>query len=747
MGSSTIAGARAIHAGCFALTLTLAVLAGAPASAQAQGQGQAALFNVAVPSFTDEQAARGKALYQSNCQMCHGADLAGGQFGPAVAGATFRAQWNGQSPGSLFSFISNNMPPTGPGSLSNAAYSDIDAYLLAANGVGGGSTELVAGQAPPPQAGRGRRGGLPLWGPPNYDARYKAAMAQQTALLDRMTPVTEQTLRDPPDSDWLMYRRTYSSLGYSPLKQINKSNVAELRAAWTWPLHVSPDEITPLVHDGILFIKSGDAIQALNGATGDLLWQYVRALPDTLNHGRAAVAKSMAIYQGQLYAPTADGHVIALDDRTGKVLWDHQILTPEETAQGVRVDGGPIVVKDKVIMGVSFSTPLKGGCFIFALDAHSGNEVWRFHTVARPGEPGGDSWNGAPVDQRYGGAVWTAGSYDPALNLIYFGTGNTYDTATLLMPQPYQGKSNDGLYTESTVALNPDTGKLVWYYQHMQRDVWDLDWVFEQSLINLPVDGRQKQLLVTGGKIAVFDALDRNDGKYEFSKDAGLQNVVVAIDPKTGHKTINPMLTPEAGKTKLLCPHGGGARSWPATSYDPATHILYVPLVESCADFTWIPRDAAQTAAGGMDMHFLLRPRPDSDGNFGRIEAINLQTRQIVWTDRQRAPIASAMLATAGGIAFNGARDRWFRAYDSATGKVLWKARLDAVPSSTPITYSIDGNEYVAVVAGGGGAHESTWPTLTPEINDPPEGTMLWIFRLPQPQSAADSASDSAAGR
>jgi alcohol dehydrogenase (cytochrome c) len=725
MGNSSILGRSVLAA---------ALLAGASAAAQAQGGG---FFNGAAPSFTTAQAEHGKALYQSNCQMCHGPDLSGGQFGPAITGAAFKAQWGAQAPGALFSFVSTNMPPTGPGSLSNASYSAIDAFLLQANGVAAGSTELVSGNAPaapPPQQGlTARRRGAPIWGPPNYDAKYKAAVARQDALLDRLTPVTDATLRDPPDSDWLMYRRTYNSLGYSPLRQINQSNVAQLGVAWTWPLHVSPDEITPLVHDGILFIKSADAIQALNGATGDLLWEYVRPLPDALNHGRAAVAKSMAIYGDTLYAPTADGHVIALDARTGKIRWDHQILTPDETAHGVRVDGGPIVVKGKVIMGVSFSTPLKGGCFIFALDANSGNEDWRFHTVARPGEPGGDSWNGAPVDQRYGGSVWTAGSYDPAANLIYFGTGNTYDTATLLMPQPYGGKSsNDGLYTESTVALNPDTGKLVWYYQHMKRDVWDLDWVFEQSLINLPVDGQQKHLLVTGGKIAVFDALDRNDGKYEFSKDAGLQNVVVAIDPKTGEKTINPALKPEAGKTKLLCPHGGGARSWPATSYDPATHILYVPLVESCADFTWIPRDAAQTAAGGMDMHFVLRPRPDSDGNFGRVEAINLQTRKIVWTDRQRAPIASAMLATAGGIAFNGARDRWFRAYDSATGKVLWKIRLDAVPSSTPISYSIGGTQYIAVVAGGGGAHESTWPILTPEIRDPPGGTMLWIFKLPQ---------------
>ena len=192
-----------------------------------------------------------------------------------------------------------------------------------------------------------------------------------------------------------------------------------------------------------------------------------------------------------------------------------------------RLDGAPIVAKGKVIMGVSLGiTNPGGGCFIVGLDAQTGDEVWRFHTIAHPGEPGGDSWNGAPTDQRFGASVWTAGSYDPKLNLVYFGTGNTYDVATLLQPHPEKGKSNDGLYTDSTVALDPDTGKLVWYYQHMNRDVWDLDWAFEQLLITLPLNGKPTDLVVTGGKMALFDAVDRANGKYEFSKDLGLQNLV-----------------------------------------------------------------------------------------------------------------------------------------------------------------------------------------------------------------------------
>ncbi len=430
---------------------------------------------------------------------------------------------------------------------------------------------------------------------------------------------------------------------------------------------------------------------------------------------------------------------MALAARTGKLLWDRQIFT---TAQGARngqaegvalhLDGGPIVAKGKVVVGVSLGIAnARGGCFIVALDAATGEEAWRFDTVAQPGQPGGDSWNGAPADQRYGAGVWTAGSYDPELNLVYFGTGNTYDTKTLLSPRQETGPWNYGLYTDSTLALDPDTGRLAWHFQHVHRDVWDLDWVFEQTLIDLPVDGRPRSLVVTGGKIALFDAMDRATGRFVFSRDLGVQNLVLSVDPRTGEKTINPALEPEPGKAKLLCPGSSGARSWPTTAYNPATHILYVPMIEDCADWTYQPRDAAATAAGGIDMRFVPRHMPDADGNFGRLEAINLATGQVVWTRRQRAAVASSMLATAGGIVFNGSVDRTFSAYDEMTGKVLWRARLNASPSSSPITYSVKGQQYVAVVTGGGGAFDAQGRGLNPEIDNPAGGTTLVVFKLP----------------
>ena len=357
--------------------------------------------------------------------------------------------------------------------------------------------------------------------------------------LDRLTPVTDAQLQNPPAGEWLTWRRTYDDLGFSPLKQIDRANVAGLRVAWTWSLPNGPNENTPLVHDGVIFVHSfGDRVQALDAATGDLLWHYARQLPEG---DRPSVKRNLSIYGGTLLVPTSDSHLVALDIKTGRVVWDHEIGDYKQN----RVSGGPLVAKGKVMQGVTGSSP--GGNYIVALDAATGREAWRFYTIARPGEPGGDSWNGLPLEKRNGGSVWTAGSYDPALNLVYFGVAQTYDTGPLLHPVNQPGITNDALYTDSTVALNPDTGKLVWHFQHMPNDQWDLDWAFERQLIKLPVNGTMRTIAVTAGKEAIYDAVDAATGKYDFSIDLGLQNVVTAIDPKTGAKTINPKVVPGDG--------------------------------------------------------------------------------------------------------------------------------------------------------------------------------------------------------
>jgi len=683
------------------------------------------------------QADRGKDLFAANCASCHGAGLVGGEFGPPLAGPTFASHWSGRPPADLAGFINARMPPSAAGSLGAPAAADLAAYILQVDsGAGGGSAPApaatqAAASAPP----------TPLSSKPIRDPDLAQATARRMAPLAGLGPVTDAMLRRPPDGDWLMWRRTYQTLGFSPLAQINRTNVKALGSAWSWSLPASQNEITPLVHDGVMFVQSGDTVQALNAANGDLLWQYIRTLPSEGTEARGTRVKTMAIYQDRLFAAFVDGHVVALDVRTGKPVWDHAALTDAEAsnrgrADGVsfHLDGGPIVAKGKVILGVSLGTDTpKGGCFILALDARDGSEVWRFHTVAQPGEPGGDTWNGAPANERFGAGVWTAGSYDPDLNLVYFGTGNTYDAATLLEPRNGKVGPNDGLYTDSTLALDPDTGKLVWSFQHVHRDVWDLDWVFEQSLIDMKVDGKLRKLVVTGGKIALFDALDRATGKYAFSRDMGLQNLVLGVDPVTGEKHLNLALEPEAGKTKRMCPSPLGARNWPSTSINPATGILYVPMVEFCTDYGYTPGTPAQTAAGGVDISFSgMLPRADADGKFSRLTAVNLKTGKVIWMRRQRAPLASAMLGAGGGIVFTGDRDRYFRALDEATGKVLWQTRLNASPNGFPVTYAVGRRQYVAVTTGGGSSWDGATAAAGAEIVNPAGGATLWVFQLPQ---------------
>jgi alcohol dehydrogenase (cytochrome c) len=705
------------------------------------------LFDSGPVGFTEKQAQRGRVAYVKSCASCHGRHLNDGQFGPPMKGAAFRTHWSGQSPQGLRQLIVQRMPPASPGSLDGGTYTDIVAYLLRENGDKAGTAELLASDASSAPAGTsagGRRNPAVRTSSAaridNQDATYRAAMAAQQSLLASLTPVSDELLRSPPAGDWLMWRGTYATQSYSSLKQIDKRTVGKLTVAWTLALPPSANEAAPLIHGGVLFIESANTVEAVNAVDGTILWQYVRPLPQPLDNGREARMKGLAIYGDKLYAPTADGHIVALDVKSGGLRWDRAVVTPE---QGVRpgmidgayfhISGGPLVAHGKVIVGVSLGIDTGGGDWIVGLDAQTGEEKWRFNTIARPGQPGGDSWNDAPVNERYGSGVWTIGSYDPDLNLLYFGTGNTYDVGTLLIPR--KGKSlsnNDALYTDSTVALDPDTGKLSWYYQHMNRDVWDLDWVFERTLITLQLNGKPTKLVVTGGKSAIFDALSAVDGRYQFSKDLGVQNLVASIDPWTGRKIIKPELEPQAGRTDLICPVASGARNWPTTAFDPATGYLYVPLAANyCMDYNWEARDAAQVAAGGDDLRLRGRPKPGNDGNFGRIDAINLETRQVVWSHPQRAPIASSLLTSAGGLLFSGARDRQFRAFDSANGKTLWQMRLNASPSSSPATYSVDGRQYVAVVAGGGGAFDSGTRSLTPEIVDPPAGTTLWVFTLP----------------
>jgi alcohol dehydrogenase (cytochrome c) len=677
-------------------------------------------------SLSAAQAAEGQSAYTQNCSGCHGRDLDDGEFAPPVKGSAFTAQWGGKSVSELFQYISTKMPPSNAGALGNATYLQVTAFILQSNGIPLETATLPA--AGPSANGRPR---VPASSSPGGGLSPYASLIPAPPKpnpLDKLTPVTDALLQNPPASDWLTWRRTYDDQGFSPLKQINKSNVGQLRSAWSWSLPPGANEATPLVHDGVIFVHSyADHVQALNASTGDLLWEFSRPVPKNGSSFLALVKRNIAIYGNHLLVGTSDLHVVALDVKTGEVAWDHEIVDAAKNP-GKMLTGGPLVAKGKVMVGTVGQGP--GGNMIVALDAATGQEAWRFYTIAHPGEPGGNSWNGLPLDKRSGASVWTAGSYDPALNLVFFGAAQTYDTGPLVHPSKEPGVTNDGLYTDTTLAFDPDTGKLVWHFQHVANDQWDLDWAFERQLINLPVKGETKRVVVTSGKEAFYDALEAATGKYVFSMDLGIQNVIASADPVTGAKTINHAVVIGDGETKTVCPHAGGAKSWIPGALNPDTKILYVPLVESCMDL--IPVDPGERGFLSSGVRVTIRPRLDGDGKYGRFEAINLETRKVVWTDRQRAPQTTGALATAGGIVFDGSLDRFIRAYDEANGKILWEARLNDVPSSCPITYSVNGKQYVAVVVGNGGAHAITWPPLVPEIKNPSGGgAALWVFELP----------------
>jgi alcohol dehydrogenase (cytochrome c) len=547
------------------------------------------------------------------------------------------------------------------------------------------------------------------------------AFPKSPDALDRMTSVTDAALANPAPGDWLTWRRSHDDQGFSPLKQINKANVGNLRLAWSWALSNGPNEATPLVHEGVMFVHGfGDRVQAIDAGTGDLLWDYKRELP---KEAPPSVKRAIAIYQDRIYVATSDVHIVALDAKTGTVVWDAEV---GDYKAGYRMTGGPLVAKGKVMIGTGGRAP--GGNYIAALDAATGKEAWRFYSIARPGEPGGDSWNGLPLEKRNGASVWVPGSYDAKRNLAFFGPAQTYDTGPLLHPVNQPGITNDGLYTDSTVAINPDTGKLVWHYQHQPNDQWDLDYAFGRLVVDLTINGQTKTAVATSGKQAIYDVLEADGGKYLFSMDLGLQNSVLSIDPVTGAKKIDPKTVPGSGETVTVCPHAGGAKNWIPESFNPETKMLYVPLVESCMDLTPVATGASLSSG----VRWSVRPRFDSDGKYGRIQAINLQTRKVAWVQRQRAPQTSGVLATAGGLVFAGALDRSFSAYDAADGKILWKTRLSDVPSSAPISYAANGKQYVAVVVGAGGAQANTYPVLVPEIHNSPErNSSLWVFEVP----------------
>src|ERR1700722_13252320 len=568
-------------------------------------------------------------------------------------------------------------------------------------------------------------------------APVRRPQAQAVDPTKDMRPVSDEMLRNPDPGDWLMWRRTYDGFGFSPLDQITKDNVKDLQVAWTWSLTNGATESTPIVHDGILYIWNyADKVQALNAATGDLIEEYRRDLPQTIidQAGNNMAKRNMAIYQDKLVVATSDAHLVALDAKTGEVAWDHETA---DWRKGWRYTAGPFIVGGMVLQGMTgCGNAEPGGCFITAHDFKTGAEEWGGWTIAHPEDPNLNTWNGVPLESRFGASAWVAGSFDPEQNLVFYGIGQPYPwiaemRGTLPLKKTPPGLTNTALYSDSTLAINPGTGEVKWYHQYLQNDTWDLDYVYERMLIDLPFNGATRKMVVTTGKLGIIEALDRTTGEWLWAKQTVPQNVVASIDPKTGEKTINQAATPHIDQTTVNCPADPGGRGWPATAYNPNTQTLFLPLNEFCSNTTPTPLDPGQAYTGGGRAIFARTLVPGSDGNVGRIDAVKLTDRSTTWSYRERGPATGAVLPTAGGVVFEGGWDRNFRAWDDATGKVVWQLRTNNAINGFPVSYSVNGKQYVAVSVGNGSSQAKSLATLTPELTVPDGGSVLWVFALP----------------
>ena len=555
------------------------------------------------------------------------------------------------------------------------------------------------------------------------------------------TPVTDAMLQDPAPGDWLSWRRTLDGWGYSPLNEVNRDNVHQLRLVWSRALSAGSQQGTPVAYGGVLYMPNPrDVIQAIDAASGDMLWEYRRERPDDLGEYISPLLseakRNIAIYGNLIISTSADDYAYALDAATGRVVWETQIL--DYKVNPAHQSSGPIIAAGKAVSGRG-CMPAGGpdACVIVAHDALTGEEAWRTRLIPGPGEPGDETWGNVPFDERSHVGSWVVPSYDPELNLVYLGTSVTSPAPKFLL----DGADKKYLYHNSTLALDADTGAIVWHYQHL-NDHWDLDHPFERLLVDTAVDPDASEVswinpnlrpgevrrVVTGipGKTGVVYTLDRASGEFLWATPTITQNVISHIDGATGAVSENAELVFNSrGQQVLACPTYNGGKDWEAGAYSPLTNMMYMPLRNTCARMMVVESsDTLPLELYSLAVRQEIAPGTDM---VGAVHAISAETGAIAWKYEQRAATAS-LFASGGGLVFVGDANGRFRALDDRTGESLWEVNVGSSLSGFPISYAVDGKQYV--VASTGAANPMSFLALTPELR-PSVGNNIFVFALP----------------